>query len=174
MAKPSAPSARRPLYTRQVWVTKEGERIRVRDLTDRHLRNILRFLRPRALQRWVLESLDPSIARGDMAQMAEEEARRELERMGPTQFVAEVMKIPTIYALIREAERRFTLSEVDTLWPDDAWTQNEHLQAIDYAVRSRNWEHFEQATERLGATLDDIAPTPGADYSDPEETPNGK
>jgi hypothetical protein len=94
--------------TKTIWVTKEGSRIRVRDLEDSHLLNIIRLLRRNAgrhmlgLEISVLAYLksDPP----DGAYSAAEDGYADLLESDVDQFLHETC--PTWPALLAEAERR--------------------------------------------------------------------
>lgn len=48
--------------SRKIWKTKSGEKIRIKDMTDVHLRNTILFLKKRAkdMYRSIARSLEPS------------------------------------------------------------------------------------------------------------------
>lgn len=85
----------------KLWTTENGTKIRIMDLGDTHLINILNFLERKARAQWV-ECLDnyPSF-NGEMAQYYAEAEWNNLSRQGPS------VLLPDIYSeLIAEAEHR--------------------------------------------------------------------
>jgi hypothetical protein len=94
--------------TKTIWVTREGQRIRVRKMDDRHIVNTLCLL-----TRWGHRMKDEllygafrvsGMLQGEEASMCIQQEIRQLERMDVDEFLSE--SIPTYDALVDEAERR--------------------------------------------------------------------
>lgn len=94
--------------TKTIWVTREGERIPVRKMTDSHLINAIRYLRRTA----EVQQMEATLAIGqyldddppDGAWMAATAAERDLESMDTDEFAA--ANVPTFEAMLAEAEKR--------------------------------------------------------------------
>lgn len=94
-------------YTKTIWKTQDGRRIRVSKMEDTHVVSVIKFLRRRA-ERWMFKD---AMRMGhyvetapDMAAMAVEQEIDRLGRMTHDQYLCTV--IPTYEALLKEAEKR--------------------------------------------------------------------
>lgn len=94
-------------YTKTIWKTRDGRRIRVSKLEDGHLVRIINFLRKRALH-WQFNDFmrmgHYAENAPDGAAMAVEQEMDRLVKMEPDQYLSTV--IPTYDALLRELEKR--------------------------------------------------------------------
>ena len=92
------------VLTKTIWVTKEGERIHVREMGDQHLVNTIRYLRRVGSQaKMALEIESPNL-NGEMAQFFAERAHDKLLDMSLDEFLES--EVETWPALLAEAERR--------------------------------------------------------------------
>lgn len=95
-----------PQPTKTTWVTKEGQRIKIKDMTDSHILNTIRMLERNA--KIYQEVMIPqayavlSSMRGEGAQFCMEQEIRSLEDADPT----ELIDCPTYDALVEEAMKR--------------------------------------------------------------------
>jgi len=94
--------------TKTVWVTKDGQRIPVRDMEDDHVVNTIRLLR-RSAAGARLKELDDAFScltflNGDMAQMAVEQEIAGMMCQDDENWLKD--HVPTYRALISEAARR--------------------------------------------------------------------
>lgn len=104
----TASAAKRPNPTLKVWVTKSGERIAVKDMSDSHLVNTIRMLRRwgtvAKLAAWfqirVYLDGDPPDGAFDCASMEE----RRLDEMPVDEFIAR--SVITFAAMLKEAQKR--------------------------------------------------------------------
>lgn len=98
-----------------IWTTKDGQRIRICDMTDEHLLNAIRFFRRKgaaykeasvAVGYRVLSSLQ-----GEMATFFCEQDIARLEETSLEDFI--ISQIPQFEKLLAEAERRPSITEKD-------------------------------------------------------------
>lgn len=97
-----------PKPTTTVWVTRDGQQVAVRDMSDQHLVNTIRMLRRKAPRMMVATELslyayldsDPPDGAADCA----ESALREMEETDADEFLEGT--VPTFRALLAEAEKR--------------------------------------------------------------------
>jgi len=85
--------------TKKLWTTADGERIKIRDMTDSHLMNAIRYL-DRKLDEAKRETPFP-VFQGDMAEFC---AERDWEHLQETTDPADFW--PIYEDLVEEAERR--------------------------------------------------------------------
>ena len=99
--------ALKPKPTKTTWVTREGDRIAVKDMTDDHLVNTIRFLR-RNGERAKDAAMFAALAYADSAPMyASDAAANEADRlteMWIDDYLLE--RMPTFAAMLDEAGRR--------------------------------------------------------------------
>lgn len=98
----------RPKPTRTTWVTREGQCIHVKMMTDTHIINTIRFLRKwaSAARPKLAMEVDrfASITGGEMAAIAASEEAERLYSMDDDDFIE--MQIPTWEKLLAEAKKR--------------------------------------------------------------------
>ena len=101
-------SQKQPKASKNVWVTREGQRVRVQDLSDSHLSNTIQFLRRRVTTFRINYALraDQAIAslNGEQARYSIEDGAAYTLSLQDDDFLAEV--IPTWASLLKEADRR--------------------------------------------------------------------
>lgn len=101
-------SVRNSEPTKTIWVTREGERIPVRKMTDSHLVNTIRYLRRAgATEKAEGERAGYSVLgmlQGEMAIDSVERDLSYLESQTVDEYLSETR--PTFEALLTEAERR--------------------------------------------------------------------
>ena len=94
--------------TKTIWETRDGQRIRVRDMDDSHLVNTVRYLRRRFEKLAEFEALRMMLGprpRGDIAQMAfDQEIDHLLDPWTVDQLLED--RVVTWPALLAELERR--------------------------------------------------------------------
>lgn len=94
--------------TKTTWVTKDGERIPVREMSDSHLVNTIQYLRRNAQ----IQLMESTLAIGqylsddppDGAWLAATAAEHDLNGMDADEFALEAY--PTFAAMLKEAEQR--------------------------------------------------------------------
>ena len=95
------------MYQNETWKTKEGRTIKIRDLEDSHLVNIIRFIRVRAgsfKEALISEAYSfASMLHGDMAQFA---ADQDINSMYEEPAEDLIEETPLFQALIKEAKKR--------------------------------------------------------------------
>lgn len=102
------PAQRSASPTKTIWVTKDGKRVKVRDMTDSHLVNTIRYLR-RTTSEWKQEyelALYGGLAMlsGEMATYCATQSIEQFEAMSVDEYLEE--SCPTYPAMLREAEKR--------------------------------------------------------------------
>ena len=90
------------------WTTKDGRKIPIKEMSDRHLSNTIAFLRRNAGQNILREmtvlNLGLATTNGEMAQDGIERELAALESCGDDEYLSEAC--PQFDALIEEAEKR--------------------------------------------------------------------
>lgn len=94
--------------TKTIWVAKDGQRVRVKDMGDTHLVNTIRLLRRHAT-RLIDENLSAAYSiegylQGEMAQVAIAQDIDILEESDPEELLAD--SVPCYETMLDEAERR--------------------------------------------------------------------
>lgn len=102
------PPTPKPKPTKTIWVTRDGQRIPVKDMTDSHLINTIRLLRGNALPFKIgeLKPLSHYIA-NDPPDGAYDAAMMEIDQlveMDDDEYLS--ARIPTFDAMLAEAKRR--------------------------------------------------------------------
>lgn len=103
------PAAVRQKPTKTIWVTATGERIRVRDMEDRHLLNTINMLKRYAILNY-FEAISAGyfclgFMRGEMAILSVEQDLRALEEdTHPEDLLEE--EFPIFATMLAEAKRR--------------------------------------------------------------------
>jgi hypothetical protein len=96
---------------KKVWKTREGKEIEIKNMTDSHLMNTIKFLRRNANANMAKEIASAysaaSLMQGEMAIDAIERDIRIMEETSPDEYLQE---FPIYNALIKEAEKRNLLA----------------------------------------------------------------
>lgn len=94
--------------TKTIWQTRDGQRIRVKDMSDEHLINTIRMLHSNgAKMKRAHIAAAYSVASGLQGEMAQFYADRDIDRMEATtleEFLSQ--SVPTYDALMEEIEKR--------------------------------------------------------------------
>lgn len=98
----------RPEPTVTIWVTKEGQRIHVKMMTDRHLVNTIKMLRRWASKARLTAAMEAdsfsATTNGEMAELFASQDAERLYAMDDDDFIE--MQVPTWERLLKEAEKR--------------------------------------------------------------------
>ncbi len=101
----------------KLWTMADGQQIPIRDMTDNHLINAIRYFRrnaPSAMRKAENDGMAvASCVSGEMAEYSIESDLHELREMDPEDFIEQT--VPNWGSLLKEAEKRKIAS--DLLWP---------------------------------------------------------